>query len=80
MKPWLRGAPQEFASRFRSNANTAAQRAQAAAGSATDRMRESFASMKMLSFSGLGRNSGQPGGGGGGGSGGGSSSQQGSRR
>jgi hypothetical protein len=48
--PWA----QELASRFRSNANTAAQRAQAAAGSATDRMRESFASMRMLSF-GMGR-------------------------
>lgn len=60
---------QEFASRFKTNANTAAQRASAAAGSTADRMRESFSAMKMLSF-GMGRNTNQSGGGGGGGGGG----------
>ncbi|KAK9837632.1 hypothetical protein WJX74_001749 [Apatococcus lobatus] len=40
----------ELSSRFRFGANTAAARAQAVAGSATDRMRESFAAMKNLNL------------------------------
>ncbi|KAK9858463.1 hypothetical protein WJX84_000384 [Apatococcus fuscideae] len=40
----------ELSSRFRFGANTAAARAQAVAGSATDRMRESFAAMKNINL------------------------------
>lgn len=56
----VQASTQELASRFKNNANTAAMRASAVAGSATDRVRESFLGMKMLGFT-MGR-SGSPGG------------------